>query len=64
MRDIELGITTLAPKKEMGASVVPLNMYMKHTTPALSSITPRAFDMMTPKDNTPHVRAYRTDNAQ
>ncbi len=58
MKDIDLGITTLVPKKEMGGEVVTLNMYMKHFNPLLNRVVPRAFGMMTPADGTRAVRVF------
>ncbi|OGV58774.1 MAG: hypothetical protein A2283_02390 [Lentisphaerae bacterium RIFOXYA12_FULL_48_11] len=48
-RKIDLGITTLVPKLELGADVVTLNMYMKHLNPLLNLVVPRLFRLMTPK---------------
>ncbi|MFA5500380.1 MAG: GNAT family N-acetyltransferase [Candidatus Omnitrophota bacterium] len=50
MKEVDFGITTLVPKKDIGAEVVPLSMYMKHTNPLLDKIIPPLFDMMTPQD--------------
>ncbi|HOW27517.1 MAG TPA: GNAT family N-acetyltransferase [Elusimicrobiota bacterium] len=61
MRDIDLGITTLEPKKEIGAEVVTLHMYMKHRNPLFHLFVPRIFDAMTPQDNTPPKRVFKTD---
>ncbi|MBT7067392.1 MAG: GNAT family N-acetyltransferase [Verrucomicrobia bacterium] len=47
-RDIDLGITTLEPKVDLGAIAIPLHMYMKHLTPTLNMIVPRMFAMATP----------------
>lgn len=49
---IDMGITTLEPKKDMGSEVVTLNMYMKHFNPILNRIIPTLFDMITPPDTT------------
>ncbi|MFC1671790.1 GNAT family N-acetyltransferase [Planctomycetota bacterium] len=49
MSDIDFGITTIEPKKQLGAEVVTLNMYMKHRNPLFNRIVPAAFDMLTPK---------------
>ncbi|MBU0683629.1 MAG: GNAT family N-acetyltransferase [Candidatus Omnitrophota bacterium] len=59
MKCVELGITTLVPKKEIGAEVVPLNMYMKHFNSFLNRIVPKAFDLMTPQDKTKVVRVFK-----
>lgn len=52
MDEIELGITTLDPKRDMGADVVALNMYMRHANPFLNKIIPILFDMITAPDTT------------
>lgn len=52
MDKIDMGITTLDPKKDMGSEVVILNMYMKHFNPLLNKIIPTLFDMITPPDTT------------
>ena len=50
MKDIDFGITTIAPKLDLGAVTVPLHMYMKHLAPFWNRIVPRVFEMMTPKN--------------
>ncbi|MDP3786623.1 MAG: GNAT family N-acetyltransferase [Candidatus Omnitrophota bacterium] len=52
MGKIDMGITTLDPKKDMGSDIVALNMYMKHSNPLLNKIIPTLFDMITPPDTT------------
>jgi predicted N-acyltransferase len=52
MDKIDMGITTLDPKKDMGSSIVALNMYMKHSNPLLNNIISVLFDMVTPPDTT------------
>lgn len=59
MKDIDLGITTLVPKAELGAEIVPLYMYMKHRNPALNRIVPRLFEIMTPAQPTVCPRALK-----
>ncbi|MFH0839729.1 MAG: GNAT family N-acetyltransferase [Candidatus Omnitrophota bacterium] len=49
----DMGITTLDPKKEMGASIVPLNMYMKHSNLFFNKVMPTLFNKMTPQDTEP-----------
>jgi hypothetical protein len=51
VKDIDFGITTIAPKIELGAVAVPLYMYMKHLSPVWNRIVPRLFEMMTPKSS-------------
>ncbi len=46
--DVDLGITTLLPKMDIGGEVVRLFMYMKHTNPILNMIVPKVFALMTP----------------
>ena len=52
MDDIDMGITTLDPKKDMGSGIATLNMYMRHSNPSLNKIIPILFDMITPPDTT------------
>lgn len=52
MERIGMGITTLEPKKDMGSSIINLNMYMKHFNPFLNKVIPILFDMITPPDTT------------
>ncbi len=48
-RNIEMGVTTYLIKKNMGAKVIPLYMYMKHTNKFLSKIITNLFRIMNPK---------------
>ena len=48
MREIDLGIDTLAPKLDLGAVAVCLYMYMKHRNRLCHRIFPRMFRAMTP----------------
>ncbi len=50
---LDMSITTLDPKKDMGADIVALNMYMKHSNLLLNKIIPRLFTMMTQQDTSP-----------
>ncbi|MBI4650529.1 GNAT family N-acetyltransferase [Candidatus Desantisbacteria bacterium] len=59
-KDIDLGITTLIPKKEMGAETVTLNMYMKHLNPLLNKIVPWLFETMTPQDNAGERKVFKS----
>ena len=52
MDEIDMGITTLDPKKDMGSDIVTLNMYMRHSNPFLNKVIPILFDMITPPDTT------------
>jgi predicted N-acyltransferase len=52
MEKIDMGITTLDPKKDMGSDILVLNMYMKHSNPLLNKIISVLFDMITPPDTT------------
>ena len=60
-KEVDLGITTLVPKKEIGADVVPLHMYMKHSKRIYNRIVPKLFSLMTPQDtSTPRSVFKRT----
>ncbi|OVE75923.1 hypothetical protein BVX97_03015 [bacterium E08(2017)] len=61
VHDIDLGITTLEPKLEMGAEVKDLYMYMKHSNSMLNRILPGLFDSMTPE---PEARTRNVFKAQ
>ena len=50
MDEIDTGITTLNPKRDMGCNVGTLNMYMRHSNPFLNKILPLLFDMITKPD--------------
>jgi predicted N-acyltransferase len=63
MEKIDMGITTLDPKKNMGAGLVTLNMYMKHSNPLLNNIIPVLFDMITPPDTTGPRNVFKEDSA-
>lgn len=52
IENIDMGITTLDPKRDLGSDVVSLNMYMKHSNPLLDRVLPVLFDMITPPDTT------------
>ncbi|MGA1825529.1 MAG: GNAT family N-acetyltransferase [bacterium] len=58
-RDIDLGITTLESKREMGAVAIPLYMYMKHLNPLFNKIVPRIFEKMIPQDTTGPRRVFK-----
>ncbi len=60
MKGIDMGVTTLIPKKEIGAVVVPMNMYIKNFNPLFNKIIPKVFDMMTPKDTSGPRRVFKT----
>lgn len=53
MDTLDMSITTLAPKKDMGASIIPLRMYMKHYNPFFNKVIPILFNKMTPQDTEP-----------
>jgi hypothetical protein len=61
---IDMGITNLASKKDVGAYVVPVHMYMKRLgrwlTPALAA----AWNAMTPVDDSGSRRVFRRDGQQ
>jgi len=52
-REIDLGITTLIPKLDVGGEVTTQYMYMRHIGSPIGRLTPRLFDLMTPQ---PKVR--------
>jgi len=52
MDKIDMGITSLNPKRDMGSEILALNMYMRHSNPLLNRIIPVLFDMITPPDTT------------
>lgn len=60
MRDIDLGITTLVPKLELGGVVKPLYMYMKHTNRLANGIVPNLFDLMTPRPPSLHRSVFKS----
>jgi len=49
---IDMGITALNPKRDMGSDIAALNMYMRHSNPLLNKLIPTLFDMITPPDTT------------
>lgn len=61
VKDIDMGITTLVPKLEVGAEVVPLHMYMKHLSPALHCVVPNLFENMTPQPRIRSRNVFRKD---
>jgi predicted N-acyltransferase len=63
MDKIDMGITTLDPKKDMGSEIVALNMYMKHSNPLLNKIIPTLFDMITPPDTTGPRNVFKEGRA-
>ena len=46
---VDLGITTLVPKMDVGGVVTTQYMYMKHMNSPLGRFTPMVFDWMTPQ---------------
>jgi len=61
MKKIDLGITTLLPKIELGGEIVHLYMYMKHMNPLLNKFVPRAFSFMTPRQKLIPQRIFKSD---
>lgn len=59
MQKIDMGITTLEPKKDMGSDIVNLNMYMKHFNPILNKIIPFLYEMITPPDTTGQRNVFK-----
>ncbi|MFH1836518.1 MAG: GNAT family N-acetyltransferase [Candidatus Omnitrophota bacterium] len=62
IEDIDMGITTLVPKKDLGAKICTLYMYMKYDHFLLSKIIPKLFNMMTPQDNTGPRKVFKDDD--
>lgn len=48
MKAVHFGITTLAPKLDLGARAVPLRMFMKHLNPFLNTFVPGLFAALAP----------------
>lgn len=63
MDRIDMGITTLDPKRDMGSDVVALNMYMKHYNPVFHKTIPVLFDMITPPDTTQPRNVFKDSNS-
>ena len=59
-RSIDMGITTMIPKLDVGGECVRLTMYMKHLNPVLNRVVPCLFRFMTPKQEYPSRRVFRT----
>lgn len=59
MRGINLGLTTVAPKLDLGAEVVPLYMYMKSNLPLIGPVVPRLFAAMTPTQEYQHQPVFK-----
>ena len=58
--DVNLGITTIIPKLDVGAVVLPLHMYMKHMNPVLNRIVPSLFRAITPQGDIAHRSVFKT----
>jgi hypothetical protein len=58
-KEIDLGITTLVPKVEIGGHVVRLTMYMKCTNRIWGWIVPALFSMMTPRPKVPTRQIFK-----
>ncbi len=59
MDKVDMGITTLDPKRDMGSDILALNMYMKHSNPLFNRIIPVLFDMITPPDTTGPRKVFK-----
>lgn len=59
LEDIEMGITTLTPKKNLGGVVTALNMYLKHLNPLAARIIPKLFDVTIPKEDLGSRNVFR-----
>ena len=58
-RKVELGITTVVPKMDLGARLIPLYAYMKHINPLLNKIIPKAFKIMFPEEHVEPRKVFR-----
>lgn len=63
METIDMGITALNPKKDMGSRMLNLNMYMKHFNPIANKVLPIVFDMVTPPDTEGPRNVFKDDGA-
>jgi hypothetical protein len=55
---IDMGITTLIPKMEVGSRIEPLTMFMHHPNGVVQWILCRLFTWMTPYKNLPTRKAF------
>lgn len=58
-KEIDLGITTLVPKVEIGGHVVQLTMYMKCTNRIWGWAVPALFSLMTPSPTVPARQIFK-----
>lgn len=59
-REIDLGITCLAPKLDLGAMAVPLHMYMKYRNPVGQCLVPGLFERMGPQGGVSSRHVFKT----
>jgi len=52
MKKINLSVTSLDTKKDMGADIVKLDMFVKHSNGAMTALISTLFDMIMPPDTT------------
>ena len=57
-RRTEAGMTTLAPKLDLGGAVEMQYMYMKHMNPLLNRLVLQLFDAMTPTRSVTSRKAF------
>lgn len=57
--EVNFGITTLSSKLDVGATAVPLTMYMKHLGRIGNEVIPRLFGMMGPQVNATPRHVFR-----
>lgn len=58
---INTGITALSIKKDLGAVIFPLSMYMKHISLFFNKVVPRIFSVMTPQYNDKPRNIFKID---
>jgi len=59
-RVVDLGITTLVPKKDLGAESIPIHMYIKGLNPLVDTVVPALWRLMTPGDGTGPRRVFKS----
>jgi predicted N-acyltransferase len=60
LHEIDFGITCLSPKLDLGATVVPLHMYMKYRNPIGHRVVPGLFEKMSPAGNFAPRNVFKT----
>jgi predicted N-acyltransferase len=60
-KDIDAGLSTYLPKLELGAEMVNLFMYLKHTNKFLNPIITNLFNILTPKINIKNYNIFKEE---